>query len=358
MSKPGRQFLEGMEGIRVLLVDDEEHLARSIGNWFKAKGCVVHTAFDLNKALSSIEALPELDLLITDVYLQSGRETPGGQIIAEYCAENRPNMPVILLTGKPSMDLAIAGIRSHAFDFLTKPVHLPVLWRRAQKAVTEMRLRARLSELERDNNLLSAILPNAIEAKDPTTRGHSDRVVRYADTLALKSGVGEEERRDLRLAAQLHDVGKIGIPESILTKPGKLNQDERLVIQQHPEIGYKIIEPLKDFPRVRDWVFQHHERWDGRGYPQGLTGEEVALPGRILILAEVYDALATTRSYKKPWSNEKIADFFDQEAGHHFDPDLGKIVAEGVRSRGAAFFQAFSDETDQEGGQALLFPAL
>ncbi|HHI79534.1 MAG TPA: HD domain-containing protein [Planctomycetes bacterium] len=346
-----------MEGISVLLVDDEKHLARNIGKWFQSKGCRVHTAFELEEALSALEALPELDLLITDVYLQAGRATPGGQILAKYCAEKRPNLPVILLTGKPSMDLAIAGIRTHAFDFLTKPVHMPTLWRRAQKAITEMRLRARLSELERDNKLLSAILPNAIEAKDPTTRGHSDRVVRYADTLAIKSGVGEEERRDLRLAARLHDVGKIGIPEAILTKPGPLDREERLVIQQHPEIGFKIIEPLKDFPRVRDWVYQHHERWDGRGYPQGLKGEEVALPGRILILAEVYDALATTRSYKKPWSNEKIADFFEEEAGHHFDPDLGKIVAEGVREKGQDFFQAFSGNSEQEGGQTLSSPA-
>jgi HD-GYP domain-containing protein (c-di-GMP phosphodiesterase class II) len=259
------------------------------------------------------------------------------------------------MTGRPSLDAALGGLRSHAYDFLTKPVSLPILERRARKAVLEGKLQRRVRELQEVNRLLSRILPNAIEAKDPTTRGHSDRVVAYVDTLAKKCGISTSERYELRLAAQLHDVGKIGIPEAILTKPGALTSEERKIIQEHPTIGFKILEPLHHFPRVRRWVYQHHERWDGHGYPEGLAGEEVDLPGRILILAEVFDALATARSYKKPWSNERIADFFENDDGH-FDPELRMIVADGVRSQGVGFFRPAEEPfAPRERDQATLF---
>ena len=135
-------------------------------------------------------------------------------------------------------------------------------------------------------------------------------------------------------------MGKIGIPEQILTKDGPLTKDERSVIETHPEMGRQILEPLEDSDEIRTWVFQHHERWDGRGYPAGLVGDEVALPGRLLILAEVYDALAEVRSYKPAWENQRIVDFFRAEAGKHFDPDLGHLVADGLENQGQRFFRA------------------
>src|SRR5262249_51097112 len=156
-----------------------------------------------------------------------------------------------------------------------------------------------------------------IEAKDPTTSGHAERVVRYADVLAQRCGVGAADRAELRLAALLHDVGKIGIPDRILTKPGSLTPDEREVIQRHPAMGYDILAPLQNHEQVRRWVFQHHERWDGKGYPQGLAGEDVDLPGRILVLAEVYDALAEQRSYKAAWEPPRIVAMFREQAGRH-----------------------------------------
>ena len=281
----------------------------------------------------------DLDLLITDIYLGQETGKAGGHLLTEAAIQRSPSLPVILLTGKPSMGAALEGLRGHADDFMTKPVNFAELKRRAIGVVENKLLRRRLDELEEVNRMLSSILPAAIEAKDPTTGGHSDRVVVYTDSLARRVGVSAPQRRELRLAALLHDVGKIGIPEAILTKKGPLTSEERLVIQEHPGIGYRILAPLEQQPHVREWVYQHHERWDGAGYPEGLIGEEVALPGRILILAEVFDALATARSYKKAWRKEKIADFFEAEAGRHFDPELGRIVAEGVRHEGVAFFQ-------------------
>jgi putative two-component system response regulator len=133
-------------------------------------------------------------------------------------------------------------------------------------------------------------------------------------------------------------VGKIGIPNRILCKEGPLTSDEREVIKQHPQMGYEILAPLEDSDDVRRWVYQHHERWDGRGYPDGLAGDAVALPGRILILAEVYDALAEARSYKAAWDNNRIVEFFRAESGKHFDPDLAHLVADGLAQHGKRFF--------------------
>ena len=329
---------------RVLLVEDEVHLAAQVAGYLDAHGYVVRIESQLEDALRVLHEDAELDLVISDIYLDNnsqlgtGGNRPGGLIVAEACESRMPQLPVVLLTGRPSLDAALEGLRHHVFDLLTKPVELPALEQRARHAITACRLRRRVAELEEVNALLSHILPNAIEAKDPLTRGHSDRVAGYADSLGRRCGLDLEERRDLRLAAMLHDVGKIGVPEEILTKEGPLTRSERDEIEKHPGIGFKILAPLHHFPRVRDWVYQHHEHWNGRGYPEGLEGEEVALPGRILILAEVFDALATKRSYKAAWSREKIADFFDGNGGSHFDPEIAGLVADGVRSEGAAWF--------------------
>jgi putative nucleotidyltransferase with HDIG domain len=177
-----------------------------------------------------------------------------------------------------------------------------------------------------------------IEAKDPTTSGHSERVAHYVDRLARRCGVGAEERESLRLAGLLHDVGKIGVPGAILCKEGPLAPAERELIERHPAVGYEILAGLEGCEDARLWVYQHHERWDGAGYPNRLAGEDVALPGRILILAEVYDALAEARSYKPAWPIEKIVAVFRAEAGKHFDPDLSHLVADGLEAEGRRFF--------------------
>jgi cyclic di-GMP phosphodiesterase len=342
---------------RVLVVDDEVVLGKNLCAYLETQEFTTVYANQLDMALNFLEHDLDLDLVITDIYLGSDTEKAGGHIICDAAARRSPPLPAILLTGKPTMDAALEGLRADAADFLTKPVNLGLLHKRALQAIESRKLKLELMELTEVNRVLSGILPKAIEAKDPTTGGHSDRVVSYADNLARRVGVSAEDRKDLRLASQLHDVGKIGIPESILCKEGPLTRDERSIIEEHPEIGHRILEPLVHLPRVRQWVFEHHERWDGKGYPQGLTGDQVALPGRILILAEVFDALATARSYKKAWSRDKIADFFIEEAGHHFDPDLSHIVGEGVRAHGADFFRQEIPTTEAGGTatQAQLF---
>ena len=327
---------------RILVVDDEREVRRSVEGILLAAGYHVTS---LDSARAAIGALGDasFDLVLTDLYLEADIDAgfeagPLGFEVAQTARRLEPPVPVILLTGRPSLDGAQEAIRSHVCEMVVKPVDALALVSSCRRAIRDARVDRRQRRLEAQNEVLARVLPLAIEAKDPTTSGHAERVVHYTDVLAQRCGVGEAERRDLRLASLLHDVGKIGIPEKILTKPGPLTPDEREVIKRHPQMGHEILEPLVDGERVRRWVVQHHERWDGRGYPEGLTGEEVALPGRILMLAEVYDALAEPRSYKPAWENLKIVGFFRAEAGKHFDPELAGMVADGLERMGNRFF--------------------
>jgi len=323
-------------GQHVLIVDDEPDVLHTLGDTMANAGFEVQCVNSVRHAVAAMRDRA-FDLVLTDLYLG---ETELGSQVAHAALELRPSPPVIVLTGRPTFDGAQAALRSHVADIVVKPVDAQILLATCRRVIQEAELERRNRELESVNQVLTNVLPRTIEMKDPTTSGHAARVVGYTDTLAARCGVSEEDRASLRLASLLHDIGKIGIPDQILQKPGKLTQDEREVINRHPQMGYEVLKDLHDHEDVRTWVYQHHERWDGKGYPNGLQGEEVALPGRILVLAEVYDALAEKRSYKDAWPIEKIVGFFRAEAGKQFDPDVAHLVANGLERRGARFFSA------------------
>ncbi len=321
-------------GGRVLVVDDEPATLEALNRVLSQGGYRVTCHASLEPAHRAL-AEGGFELVLTDLYL-GAKEF--GYEIAETANKLRPQVPVILLTGRPSFAGACEALRSQVSEILVKPMEPEALLSVCRNTIQAAAMERTARLLEGQNRVLATVVPRMIEAKDPTTCGHSERVVGYADKLAGICGVDAEDRDSLRLAALLHDVGKVGIPEEILCKAGPLDQREREIINTHPGMGYEILAPLKGSAKVRDWVYQHHERWDGRGYPQGLAGEEVALPGRILVLAEVYDALAEARSYKSAWPVAKIIAFFRKEAGCHFDPDLAQIVADGLERQGKAFF--------------------
>jgi putative two-component system response regulator len=319
---------------RILVVDDEAAVRAGV------EGILVEAGYRVACRASAREAKEALhhhhyDLVLTDLYLA---DRALGFEIVEVARRCHPPVPTILLTGRPSLDGAQEAIRSQVTELVVKPVDAMTLISSCRRAIQAAELEQRQRRLVAQNQVLARVLPRAIEAKDPTTCGHAERVVRYTDVLAQRCGVSLEERQDLRMASLLHDVGKIGIPEKILTKPGQLTTEEREVIQRHPQMGFDILEPLTEGDQIRRWVVQHHERWDGHGYPEGLAGADVDLPGRILILAEVYDALAEPRSYKPAWPMEKIVGFFQAEAGKHFDPTLARLVADGLTRLGTRFF--------------------
>lgn len=319
--------------MHVLIVDDEADVLRGLCRVLESAGYVVTPASSLGTAYQALQQQP-FDLILTDLYL--GNEF--GYDIAGAVRELRPCPPVIVLTGRPTFDGAQEALRSKVADIVVKPVDAQHLLATCRRVLQETELARRNQELESANRVLTSVLPRTIEIKDPTTSGHAARVVGYTDTLARRCGVNDEDRQSLRLAALLHDIGKIGVPDHILQKPGALTKDEMDVVKRHPAMGYEVLAELKDHENVRNWVYQHHERWDGRGYPNGLAGEEVALPGRILVLAEVYDALAEQRSYKAPWPMPKIVGLFREEAGKQFDPDLAHLVADGLDRMDNRFF--------------------
>jgi putative two-component system response regulator len=318
---------------RVLVVDDDGASLETLAHILRGHRFQVTTAGRAQTAIERLQREP-FDLVVTDLYLNGSL----GYEVARAARERRPAIPVVLVTGRPTFDGAQRALQSQVAEILPKPIEPGVLVSTCRRAIWTAGIEQKARMLEASNRVLETVMPRVIEAKDPTTSGHSMRVVRYAEKLAVACGVDDSDQESLRLAALLHDVGKIGIPKEILTKAGPLTPDERLIVQAHPEVGYHILRGLEEMEKVGLWVYQHHERWDGKGYPNGLKGDEVELPGRILVLAEVYDALAEPRSYKGAWPVEQIVAFFRENAGTHFDPDLAHLVSDGLEREGKRFF--------------------
>ncbi|HET9509374.1 MAG TPA: diguanylate cyclase [Gaiellaceae bacterium] len=174
----------------------------------------------------------------------------------------------------------------------------------------------------------AASLARAVDARDAYTGSHSERVAELAARIAKRLGVDAEHVELTRLAASLHDVGKLAIPEEILRKPGPLSETERLVLERHPQIGFRMLESL-DVDPVADWVLHHHERWDGSGYPDGLPGDEIPLGARIIFVADAYDAMTSDRVYRDRFSGDEAIAELERCAGSQFDPEIvGALAAE------------------------------
>jgi putative nucleotidyltransferase with HDIG domain len=187
----------------------------------------------------------------------------------------------------------------------------------------EFRVQARLIEELAQNDLgtLTA-LARTVDTNSPWTAGHSERVTNLAMNLGRELGLPPDEIDQLRRGGLLHDIGKIGVPPSILDKPGKLTEEEFAVIRRHPSKGAEILEPIPNLQKVIPIVSQHHERFDGKGYPNGLSGESISLHARILAVADVVDALVSDRPYRPGWSQEKVLVYTRENAGHQFDPEV------------------------------------
>ena len=163
-------------------------------------------------------------------------------------------------------------------------------------------------------------LLKALEEKDPYTAGHGERVSKYATLVAERLGIDGKLLEDLRMAAWLHDIGKIGIRDKVLNKPGKLSLDEFEEIKSHPVKGAEILSEVPSFRKMVPWVKYHHEHWDGSGYPEGLKGKQIPLEARIIGVVDVYDALTTQRAYRKAFSPEMALQIMKNESGKSFDP--------------------------------------
>ncbi|MBY0409924.1 MAG: two-component system response regulator [Burkholderiaceae bacterium] len=234
-------------------------------------------------------------------------------------------IPVIFITALTDTQDETAGFDAGAVDYITKPISPPVVRARVR---THLSL-VRLDELRETRLQIVQRLGRAAEYKDNETGMHVIRMSHFAQRLALAAGYSPAWAEDLLNASPMHDVGKIGIPDAVLRKPGPLDADEWATMRRHPAIGAEIIgeHPSGVLHMAREIALAHHEKWDGSGYPLGLAGEAIPLSARIVAIADVFDALTTRRPYKEPWPVQEAMDHIAAQSGRHFDPSLVELFA-------------------------------
>jgi len=231
------------------------------------------------------------------------------------------SIPVIFVTGLSDVGDETAGFEAGAVDYIVKPVSPPIVRARVR---THLSL-VSAAQLKRSYHDAIYMLGEASEFKDTDTGVHIWRMAGYSSALAAACGWDAAACRQLELAAPMHDIGKLSIPDAILHKPGKLDAEEWTVMQTHSTVGYKILSKSSAAPILQmaaTVALRHHEKWDGSGYPDGLAGEEIPEMARIVAIADVFDALSMTRPYKEAWPLDRVMDTMTSSAGTHFDPRL------------------------------------
>lgn len=300
----------------ILVVDDDPTNVELLERYLQeTMGCRVTTLLDGKETIATVHSARP-DLILLDVMMPdiSGFE------ICEHLKHDpeTQDIPIILLTALNTIRDKVRGLEAGADDFIGKPFDPLELQARIRSL---LRIKYLHDQLERAEHVLFALV-RAVEAKDPYTRGHSQRIAEYTIRLARRIKLPEREARALRYAAYLHDIGKIGIPEQILYKNGALNERERTIIREHPRIGANILQPLRFATEVAPIVEAHHEHWDGSGYPNGLRGEEIPIGARILAIADSFDAMTTDRPYRKKLSLQEALRRLQEGAGKQWDPRL------------------------------------
>ena len=306
---------------RLLLVDDEPTNLQVLRHILQADYRLLF-ATDGERALQvAREQRP--DLVLLDIMM------PHMDGYAVCCALKADaataSIPVIFITALNDSQDETAGFDVGGVDYLTKPVSPPVVRARVR---THLSL-VRMEELRETRLQIVQRLGRAAEYKDNETGMHVIRMSHFSQLLALAAGCSPAWAEDLLNAAPMHDVGKIGIPDAVLRKPGPLAADEWATMRRHPEIGAEIIgeHPSGVLQLAREIALAHHEKWDGSGYPRGLAGEAIPLSARIVAIADVFDALTTRRPYKEPWPVQEAMNHIAAQAGKHFDPALVALFA-------------------------------
>lgn len=299
---------------RVLVVDDSPDFADTLVRLLSAEGFIVDVVHDSHSAMHAVERhAPDVVLLDVDIPGKSG---------FEVCRSLKQNeitrlTPVVLLTGLSGREHRLAGIDAGADDFLTKPFDSSELTARVRSL---SRLKRYTDELESAESLVMS-LALTVEARDAYTDGHCDRLSAYAVSLGGSLGLPEDDLSALRRGGLLHDVGKIGIPDAVLLKPGRLTRSEYHLVKQHTVIGERLCAGLRSLASVRPIIRQHHERLDGSGYPDGLAGDEISLLAQIIGVVDAFDAMTTDRPYRDAMSLPRAIDEL------HLDVSRGTMSA-------------------------------
>ena len=324
----------------ILVVDDDASNLRMASRILvskKMRASCVRSGEDALRFLRSGEGLP--DLMLLDIHMpgMDGFET------MRRIQENPGlrGLPVIFLTADDDSEAEVRGLDAGAMDFIKKPFVPEVLLTRVLHTIELTRLQNDLASqveektsavieqqerLSRISLQLVHTLAGAIDAKDTYTNGHSMRVAAYAMEIAKRSGYSQEHQQSIYMIGLLHDVGKIGIPDTIIGKPDRLSDDEYRIVRTHPVQGDKILRNIPEFPELAIGARWHHERYDGKGYPDGIAGSEIPEEARIIAVADAYDAMTSRRSYRDVLPQNIVRAEIERGKGTQFDPRFADIM--------------------------------
>lgn len=325
----------------VVIVDDVVANVRLLESSLKAFG--LRNTISFSDSAVALQWLKEnsWDLLLLDIDMPAPN---GFEILRQLADRDRSASPIMIITALGDAENRRTGLELGANDYICKPVDLPEIILRVgsnlalseartallnAKAGLEDRVRERTAQLDQSYGAVIRTLTRAAAYRDNETGNHISRIGETAALVASVMGMGEAWIELLRQAAPMHDVGKIGIPDSILLKPGALTEQERLIMNEHPRIGFSILNddhPSALTQMAAEIALNHHEKWDGSGYPNRLQGEQIPLSARIVALCDVYDALRMERPYKSAWPVERALAHIHEQSGLHFDPDLVAIL--------------------------------
>lgn len=324
----------------VLVIDDDVHIREFLSDLLKREQCLVRAAASGIEGIAAAQQeLP--DLILLDVMMP---DLDGFSVCRMLRDDPKTaEVPIIMITALDDRESRLEGVRAGADEFLSKPVEQSELRLRVRTMQRINRYRRLIEERERAaeqerklteqaQQMAKAIAEaydqtligwsRALDLRDRETEGHSQRVAHLTIAVAQALNIPPEEQINMWRGAMLHDIGKIGVPDSILHKPSPLTAEEWEIMRRHTTYAYELLSPIAYLRPALDIPYCHHEKWDGTGYPRGLRGEQIPLAARIFALVDVWDALTNDRPYRKAWSREQAYRYIREQAGKHFDPNL------------------------------------
>jgi putative nucleotidyltransferase with HDIG domain len=327
---------------KVLVVDDEEAIREVVTTLLEAQGYHCVACGNGRIALDAFRN-DTFDLVLSDIVMP---EMDGLKLLSELRMDD-PDVPVIMVTAMHDIAIALEAIRAGAYDYILKPFEKDQLYLSVRRALEHRRLvienrtyqsdlehlvaertqqlSIALQDLEQSYDYTLEALGGALDAKDAETEGHCQRVTAFTITIAKAMGVDKALLRHIARGAFLHDIGKMGVPDSILRKPGPLTAEEREIMRRHCDIGYAVLERIPFLKEAAEIVLSHQECYDGSGYPRGLRGEQIPLGARIFAVADTLDAMISDRPYRKALPISAAREEIKRYSGRQFDPRVVEV---------------------------------